>query len=58
MILDPDISIDDVSKRFISTSFNIANELSITSMLEVRKYIFHMLVAENILFAKTQNEII
>jgi len=39
---DPNISIDDVSKKFISTSFNIAKELNITSMPEVRKSFFHM----------------
>jgi len=32
----PDISIDDVSKKFISTSFNITKELNITSMSEVK----------------------
>jgi len=42
VIPDPNISIDDVSKKFISTSFNIAKELNITSMSEVRKSFFHM----------------
>ena len=41
MIPDPNISIDDISKKFISTSFNIAKELNITSMSEVRKSFFH-----------------
>ena len=40
VIPDPNISIDDVSKKFISTSFNIAKELNITSMSEVRKFFF------------------
>jgi len=30
VIQDPNISIDDVSKKFISTSFDIAKELDIT----------------------------
>ena len=42
MIPDPNISIDDISKKFISTSFNIAKELNITSISEVRKSFFHM----------------
>jgi len=42
VIPDPNISIDDISKKFISTSFNIAKELNITSMSEVRKSFFHM----------------
>jgi len=40
VIPDSDISIDDGSKKFISTSFNIAKELNITSMSEVRKFFF------------------
>jgi len=40
VIPDPNISIDDISKKFISTSFNIAKELNITSMSEVRKSFF------------------
>jgi len=42
VIPDPNIGFDDVSKKFISTSFNIAKELNITSMSEVRKSFFHM----------------
>jgi len=38
VIPDPNISIDDISKKFISTSFNIAK----TSMSEVRKSFFHL----------------
>jgi len=41
VIPDPNISIDDdVSKKFIITSFNIAKELNITSMSEVKKNLF------------------
>ena len=42
MIPDPNISIDDISKKFISTSFNIVKELNITSISDVRKSFFHM----------------
>ena len=42
VIPDPNINIDDISKKFISTSFNIAKELNITSISEVRKSFFHM----------------
>jgi len=42
VIPDPNISIDDISKKFISISFNIAKELNITSISEVRKSFFHM----------------
>ena len=42
MIPDPNISINDISKKFISISFNIAKELNITSISEVRKSFFHM----------------
>ena len=59
VIPDPNISIDDVSKKFISTSFNIAKELNIMSLSlsEVRKSFFAY-VTENIYSTKTQNEII
>ena len=57
MIPDFDIGIDDVSKKFISTSFNIAKELNIMSMSEVRKSFFHM--SQKVFnLQKTQNEII
>jgi len=42
VIPDPNISIDDISKKFISTSFNIVKELNITSISDVRKSFFHM----------------
>jgi hypothetical protein len=42
VIPDPNISINDISKKFISISFNIAKELNITSISEVRKSFFHM----------------
>ena len=57
MIPDFDIGIDDVSKKFISTSFNIAKELNIMSMSEVRKSFFRM--SQKVFnLQKTQNEII
>jgi len=48
VIPDPDISIDNVSMKSISTSFNIAKELKRTSMSEVRKSLFSY-VTKNIL---------
>ena len=42
MIPDFDIGIDDVSKKFISTSFNIAKELNIMSMSDIGKSFYHM----------------
>ena len=57
MIPDPNISINDISKKFILTSFNIAKELNIMSMSEVRKSFFHM--SQKVFnLQKTQNEII
>jgi len=40
VVPDPNISIDDISLKFISTSFNISKEFNITSMSEVRKFFF------------------